>query len=58
MPQVKSLRIYVRDTGLLHTLLTLETGDELAGHPKVGVSFEGFAVEQLEGTFEAGSVYF
>ena len=56
--QVKSPRIYVRDTGLLHTLLTLETGDELAGHPKVGASFEGFAVEQLAGTFEAGSVYF
>ena len=56
--QVKSPRIYVRDTGLLHTLLTLETGDELAGHPKVGASFEGFAVEQLAGTFEAGGVYF
>ena len=56
--QVKSPRIYVRDTGLLHTLLTLETGDELAGHPKVGASFEGFTVEQLAGTFEAGSVYF
>ena len=56
--QVKSPRIYVRDTGLLHTLLTLETGDELAGHPKVGASFEGFAVEQLAGAFEAGGVYF
>ncbi|MCY4470697.1 MAG: DUF4143 domain-containing protein [Thiotrichales bacterium] len=55
---MKSPRIYVRDTGLLHTLLTLETGDELAGHPKVGASFEGFAVEQLAGTFEAGGVYF
>ena len=56
--QVKSPRIYVRDTGLLHTLLTLETGDELAGHPKVGASFEGFAVEQLAGVFETGGVYF
>ena len=56
--QVKSPRIYVRDTGLLHTLLTLEAGDELAGHPKVGASFEGFAVEQLAGAFEAGGVYF
>ena len=56
--QVKSPRIYVRDTGLLHTLLTLEAGDELAGHPKVGASFEGFAVEQLAGAFKAGGVYF
>ena len=56
--QVKSPRIYVRDTGLLHTLLTLETGDELAGHPKVGASFEGFVVEQLAGAFRTGGVYF
>ena len=56
--QVKSPRIYVRDTGLLHTLLTLETADEVAGHPKVGASFEGFAVEQIAGVFGAGSVYF
>ena len=56
--QVKSPRIYVRDTGLLHTLLTLETSDEVAGHPKVGASFEGFAVEQLAGAFEASGVYF
>ena len=52
--QVKSPRIYVRDTGLLHTLLTLETGDALAGHPKVGASFEGFAVEQIAGAFAEG----
>ena len=38
--QVKSPRIYIRDTGLLHTLLTLETDEEVAGHPKVGASFE------------------
>ena len=56
--QVKSPRIYVRDTGLLHTLLTLETGDALAGHPKVGASFEGFAVEQIAGACETGDVYF
>ena len=56
--QVKSPRIYVRDTGLLHTLLTVETADEIAGHPKVGASFEGFAVEQLTSAFEAGGAYF
>ena len=56
--QVKSPKIYLRDSGLLHTLLTLETGAEVAGHPKVGASFEGFAVEQLAGAFETGAVYF
>ena len=56
--QVRSPRIYIRDTGLLHTLLTLETDDEVAGHPKVGASFEGFAVEQLLGAFETGAAYF
>ena len=56
--QVRSPRIYVRDTGLLHSLLTVDTGDEVAGHPKVGASFEGFAVEQIVGTFAASGVYF
>ena len=45
--QVKAPKIYVRDTGLLHTLLGLAQDDELAGHPKVGASFEGFVIEQL-----------
>ena len=56
--QVKSPRIYVRDTGLLHTLLTLETAEEVAGHPKVGASFEGFAVEQLVSAFEVSGACF
>jgi uncharacterized protein len=44
--QVKAPKIYVRDTGLLHTLLDIETADDLAGHPKSGASWEGFVVEQ------------
>ena len=40
-------RVYVRDAGLLHTLLSLDDARALAGHPKVGASFEGFALEQL-----------
>ena len=56
--QVRSPRIYVRDTGLLHSLLTVDTGDEVAGHPKVGASFEGFAVEQIAGAFAGSGVYF
>ena len=56
--QVKSPKIYVRDTGLLHELLDLPSGDALAGHPKVGASFEGFAIEQLLATARARSAYF
>lgn len=45
--QVKAPKIYVRDTGLLHTLHSIVTEDELAGHPKLGASWEGFVIEQL-----------
>ena len=45
--QVKSPKIYIRDSGLLHTLLGVETTHELEGHPKVGASWEGFVLEQL-----------
>lgn len=44
---VKSPRIYLRDSGLLHALLGIRTIDELAGHPKVGESWEGFVVENV-----------
>ena len=56
--QVKSPKIYVRDTGLLHELLELPTRDALAGHPKVGASFEGFAIEQLLACSNVRSAYF
>ena len=45
--QVKSPKMYVRDSGLLHALLELPTANALFGHPKVGASFEGFAIEQM-----------
>ena len=44
---VKSPKVYLSDSGLLHTLLGIEGRDDLLAHPKVGASFEGFAVEQL-----------
>lgn len=56
--QVKAPKIYVRDTGLLHTLLGLAQDDELAGHPKVGASFEGFVIEQLLAAFTTSNAYF
>jgi len=45
--QVKAPRVYVRDPGLLHSLLGLETQSDLEGHPKVGSSWEGFALEAV-----------
>ncbi|MBM3494348.1 MAG: ATP-binding protein [Armatimonadetes bacterium] len=45
--QVRSPKVYIADSGLLHTLLGLDTMNELLGHPKVGASWEGFAIEEL-----------
>lgn len=42
---VKSPKIYLRDSGLLHALLDIETGDDLFGHPSYGASWEGYVVE-------------
>jgi uncharacterized protein len=44
---VKSPKVYVRDTGLLHNLLGIGDLEALHGHPKLGASFEGFAIEQI-----------
>jgi predicted AAA+ superfamily ATPase len=43
--QVKAPKIYIRDSGLLHALLGIETSEVLARHPKVGLSWESFAME-------------
>lgn len=45
--QVKAPKVYLADTGLLHTLLGLESFDDLEGHPKVGASWEGFMLAQV-----------
>jgi hypothetical protein len=45
--QVKATKVYVADSGLLHTILNLRTLRDLEGHPKVGASWEGFVVEQV-----------
>jgi predicted AAA+ superfamily ATPase len=46
----KAPKIYLRDAGLLHSLLGLADLDALRGHPKVGASWEGFVIEQVIGT--------
>ena len=43
----KSPKLYVRDSGLLHALLGLESDESLLGHPVVGASWEGFVIENL-----------
>jgi predicted AAA+ superfamily ATPase len=45
--QVKAPKIYVADSGLLHTLLGVETAEDLERHPKVGASWEGFAMGEV-----------
>lgn len=45
--QVKSPKIYFRDSGLLHTLMDITTMGQLLAHPRSGASWEGFALEQV-----------
>lgn len=45
--QVKAPKVYVRDSGLLHRLLGIDTSKALVSHPKVGASWEGFVIEQV-----------
>jgi len=45
--QVRAPKVYISDSGILHTLLGLRTLRDLEGHPKVGASWEGFVLEQI-----------
>lgn len=44
---VRSPKVYVRDSGLVHALLGIGSKEDLLGHPVVGMSWEGFAIENL-----------
>lgn len=44
---VKMPKLYIRDSGLVHALLGIETLDELLGHPVVGTSYEGMVIESI-----------
>ena len=55
---VKSPKIYVRDSGLLHALLGLGSLENLLGHPVVGGSWEGFCLETLIAAAPAGTETF
>ena len=56
--QVKAPKIYVRDSGLLHRLLGIDTERALLIHPRVGASWEGFAIEQALATEPHDEAYF
>jgi len=56
--QVKSPKIYVRDSGLLHQLLGIDSMKGLLLHPKVGASWEGFVIEQLLKTEPHDDLFF
>jgi len=56
--QVKAPKIYFRDSGILHQLLSLTDFQALNGHPRVGASWEGFALEQTLNILETRQIYF
>jgi predicted AAA+ superfamily ATPase len=58
--QVKRSKVYIRDSGLVHSLLQLSSRTDVERHPKLGASWEGFAVEEVIRALEAGpeDVYF
>jgi uncharacterized protein len=56
--QVKSPKIYFRDTGFLHALLNIHSWPELLVHPASGASWEGFALEQVLRIAEPDQAYF
>lgn len=55
---VKSPKVYVRDSGLVHALLGIEDLIGLAGHPVVGRSWEGFAIEQILAAGQESQAFF
>jgi predicted AAA+ superfamily ATPase len=56
--QVKSPKVYVRDSGLLHSLLGITNRLDLENHPKVGASWEGYAVEEVLKSFRPDEAYY
>jgi predicted AAA+ superfamily ATPase len=56
--QVKSPKIYIRDSGILHTLLGLRTRTALLGHPRCGASWEGYVIEEVIRSVKPDDVYF
>jgi predicted AAA+ superfamily ATPase len=56
--QVKSPKTFITDSGILHTLLSIADRQSLSGHPRVGASWEGFALEQFLRIVKPSQSYF
>lgn len=56
--QVKAPKLFFRDSGFLHHLLGIQTPVQLENHPKVGASWEGYAVEELLAFLDPDEAYF
>ena len=56
--QVKAPKVYVRDSGLLHALLGITNRHDLEHHPKVGASWEGYAVEEVLKALRPDEAYY
>jgi predicted AAA+ superfamily ATPase len=55
---IKAPKVYIRDSGILHSLLRIGDLEDLTGNPSVGRSWEGFVVEQIIGLLPEGWSYF
>lgn len=53
---VKTPKVYIRDSGIVHALLNIANENELLGHPVVGASWEGFVIENLISAAPEGTV--
>ncbi len=56
--QVKAPKIYIRDTGVLNSLLGLKTEAEVLRHPSCGASWEGYVIEEIIHTVQPDDVYY
>ncbi len=56
--QVKSPKIFIKDSGIYHILLRVRTKNDLLIHPKLGASWESFVIEQIINICRAGNCYF
>lgn len=56
--QVKAPKIYIRDSGILHALLQLSSLRDIFGHPKLGASWEGFALEHVLSVVNTRDAYY
>ena len=56
--QVKSPKVYLRDSGIFHALIGIESRDALLSHPKLGASWEAYCMEQILALVGSHEAYF